>query len=38
MEQCSREEEQNTHAEMIKELQTLIATGRDHKEALQLQV
>ena len=37
-EQHSREEEQATHAEMIKEFQALISTERDHKEALQLQV
>ena len=38
LEQHSREEEQLTHAEMIKELQALISSERDHKEALQLQV
>ena len=38
LEQCSREEEQNTHAEMIKEFQALISSDREQKEALQLQV
>jgi len=34
----SREEEQNTHAEMLKELQMLITSERDDKEAFRLQV
>ena len=37
-EQSSREEEQLTHAEMLKELQALIATERDEKEAFKLQL
>ena len=34
----SREEEQNTHTEMLKELQMLITSERDDKEAFRLQV
>ena len=37
-EQHSRLEEQETNAQMLKELQTLIATERDHKEALNIEV
>jgi chromosome segregation ATPase len=37
-ERLSREEEQATHADMLKELQSLIASERDSKEALGLQI
>jgi hypothetical protein len=37
-ERLSREDEQSTHADMLKELQSLIASERDGKEALGIQI
>ncbi len=37
-EQHSRQEEQETNAQMLRELQALIATERDHKKALNVEV